>query len=234
MNETIQQVLDRLRSADEFCDDKFAEFDAAYKALDEAKMMKYDIHEDETGEMTVTPLTAMMKDIENESDFVPDAKTKDERYQQLRSHLLDTNPIYADCLRTTERAEVALLNATRQKEVAEKDYGRAHTKMWALRMEAESLLKKVDVENLHTRDMIVKQEAENIAAQVDVEKWRNANLEKELEIEKLRLERAKLEAETARVHSENVAVSRAIVDTEERVAALEEATRPVVRMAQAL
>ena len=221
MNETLQQVFEQLHQADVICDEKFTDYERAYKALDNAKMLKYDIQADEAGEMIVTPLTAIMQRIENESSFVPDAKTKDERYQQLRAYLIETDAIYADCLRTLERSEIEVLNATRQKDVAEKDYNRVHTKVWVLKLEIESLLKHSETKNLSTQYRIAEQESENIGQLIDVEKWKNANLQKTFEIVKL--------------EHENVLLRNQGIDTlEARLRDLEDATRPAVNMAKAM
>lgn len=213
--ETIQTLLNKLAQAQIFTDESFARYQSGYQALTDAKAMKYDIQTDEAGQTIVTPLANIMKDIERESDFVPTAKTKDERTAQLKAHLLATDPLYRNCLRKLERAELAILNATRQKDTSEKDYGRAHTKVFALQLEVQVALARIETENIDVKNANILKEAEITAARHQTESLRSANLEKELRIETMRKETAKIQHETAQLQTEAVNAEARIVAVKE-------------------
>jgi len=212
--ETISQQIDVVMQE---TDAAFEMYESKRQFLADIKMQKYERTELETGEVVFIPLEVLMDELsqaEIESKRFVTAlngrTTKDERASELEGWMKQNSPLYSDYTNRLQNQEIQETVANAASAIAEKDYGRLHTKIMALRGQLEF---KTASENTFTKAQEIDAVKEQKKAQLDISR-ESAVQEQEAKNSALNLIKAKQKLEDTRNETAKILVKKAGIEKE--------------------
>lgn len=138
------EISKRIDNVVQEADAVFEVWEKLRQALADVKMKKYERRELETGEVVFIPLEVLMDELmqsEVESERFITKLTgrtnKDERAAEIEGWMRQYVPLYSEYFNRLQNQEVQETMANAASAIAEKDYGRLHTKIMALRGQLE-------------------------------------------------------------------------------------------------
>lgn len=213
--ESVASILEELKRTLSETDDAHQEFAKSKQVVLDAKMEKYEQVENAQGDPIYVPLEVLMEQLRlNETasgqfkSQINGRSTKDERAAELENYMLTQVPAYQDYAERLQSQAIHEAMATGAALIAEKNYGRLHTKVMALRGQLEFM---TEVERHNTAQIALDAEREhqqqenvNYTKIQRVEEIKTRQIAQQLEIEKLRNETAKTALRTVELEVQNV------------------------------
>lgn len=217
--ETIFQQLDVVTQE---ADVAFEAWEKLRQALADVKMKKYARLELENEEVVFVPLEVLMDElsqVEVESKRFVTAlngrTTKDERAAELEVWMRQCVPLYSEYFNRLQNQEVQETMASASAAITEKDYGRLHTKIMALRGQLEFLTASENTSTKHQMILAVKEQkkadADTASMQVHIDR-ESAVQEQQTRSDELNLIKAKQKLEDTRHETAKTLIKKADIE----------------------
>ena len=242
--QTGEQVMKSLDQTIATADAAGVLYEQARQALARMREHKYEVSQSPAGDVLYIPIAAILEKMK--ADAVEGGKftsaingrsTKEERAAELDAWMLKNDKGYADYVARMQTQEVQEAMARAAAEIAESDYGRAHTKVMALRGELEFITETARVEAMREegKNQSVRQTFDlKLAADQNVsaerlETMRMQRVEKEIELAKIQAETATKELEAAQVN-----MRKEVANAEAVLAEYKQSVMPLLQLAESV